>query len=471
MAMPKYIRTICLNAGILALAATLLSFAGFSKNQVISTVIFLMVICGTLFYWKFRLAFAFSGIAVLLATGLLNIPHIIEFAGLDIILFLAGMMLVIGFLEENHFFEYLVAKVVDAVGERPYLLMAVLMALSTFFAALVDEVTSILFMMSTMFHITRRYRVNPVPFLLMTVFATNIGSNATAVGNPIGVMIALRAQLSFMDFVRWATSISIVCLLITILLCFFLFRKDLEELRRQMKKIRSGEDKLRHVPFKKTSIRICWILFSGMILGLVSHHQLETLMHLQKNTMLIGVSLFFAAVTLVLRAEDAREFFTRRVDWWTLTFFMALFASVGTLKYVGVTERIAQEMIQLAHGGHILLLEIFTAAICLLTAFMDNVLAVAAFIPILTDIEKIGVYIFPFWWAMLFGGTMFGNATVIGSTANIVAMGMFEKETGKEIKFQDWLKPGVIVSTVTILVAMFLLMAQFRWMPSAPAIF
>ena len=82
-----------------------------------------------------------------------------------------------------------------------------------------------------------------------------------------------------------------------------------------------------------------------------------------------------------------------------------------------------------------------------------------------------GVYIFPFWWAMLFGGTLYGNATVIGSTANIVAMGMLEKDSGKHIKFMEWLWPGVVVSTVTIVIAMTLLYAQFHLMPGAPVEF
>src|SRR3989338_2040452 len=221
---------------ILAAAAMVLFWLGFSLKQVIATDIFLMIICGTLCYWKFRLGFALMGLSILLGTKLIDIPHLIEFAGLDIILFLFGMMTIIGFLEENHFFEYLVAKVVDAIGERPYLLMTILMVLSSFFAALVDEVTSILFMMSAMFHITKRYKISPVPFLLMIVFATNIGSSATAVGNPIGVMIALRAGLTFADFLRWAAPISLVALLANIGTCFLLFKKPIEELQQKMEK-------------------------------------------------------------------------------------------------------------------------------------------------------------------------------------------------------------------------------------------
>ncbi len=467
----KQLKTPLTIAAILIGAAILTGLAGFTSKQIISTVIFLTIICGTLFYSNFRLAFAFCGLAVLLVTNLLDIPHVIEFASLDIILFLVGMMTVIGFLEENHFFEFLVAKVVDRVGEKAYLLITILMVLSTIFAALVDEVTSILFMTSTIFHVTKRYKVNPVPFLLMIVFCTNIGSSATAVGNPIGVMIALRAGLTFADFLRWAAPISAACLAVTIVLCFIIFRAPMEELKEKMKKKGNEPHELAHVKYTKRGITVCWWLFISTIVSLVLHHHIEETFHLQKNCLLIGTSMFFGAVAIALKASDARDFFMRRVDWWTLTFFMILFASVGTLKYVGVTEQIAKGMLNVAGGGHVFLLNIFTAAISLLTAFMDNVLAVATFIPIVADIEKVGVYIFPFWWAMLFGGTMYGNATVIGSTANIVALGMLEKEHGKGVKFMEWAKPGFTVSTVQILLAMGLLYAQFHLMPGAPAKF
>jgi len=82
--------------------------AGFSKTQVLSLSIFFMVIFGTIFFWQFRLSFALLGISLLLAFGLLDIPHLIKFAGLDIILFLIGMMIFVGYLEEKRFFESLV---------------------------------------------------------------------------------------------------------------------------------------------------------------------------------------------------------------------------------------------------------------------------------------------------------------------------------------------------------------------------
>jgi Na+/H+ antiporter NhaD/arsenite permease-like protein len=450
---------------IIVSAAIGLSAVGFTRDQTISTCIFLMIVCGTLFYWKFRVTFAFAGIATLLATNLITVDHVVEHAGLDIILFLVGMMCVVGFLEEKRFFEYLIAKVVDKVGHHAHLLMAILMLFATVSAALVDEVTSILFMMATMFHLTKRYKVNPIPFLLMIVFATNIGSSATAVGNPIGVMIAMRGHLSFADFLRWASPITVVGTAICIPLCLLLFKHAITELSERMKAEIKEKSEATYVHFKSKDALICWVYFIGTIGFLVMHHSIEEALGLEKNSMLLGTALGAGSIAILLNASRAREFFMERVDWWTLTFFMALFASVGTLQYTGVTDRIAKSMIEVAGGNPTVLFFSFSSAIALLTGFMDNVLAVATFIPILTDIEKSGIFTFPFWWGMLFSGTMYGNLTVIGSTANIVAMGMLEREYHKHVSFMEWLKPGIIVSTITLVIALFLVFIQTPLMP------
>ena len=90
--------------------------AQLEPDQVASLTIFTALISGTLLFWRFRLAFALAGIAALMIFGLMTTGTFIEFAGLDIILFLVGMMIVIGYLEDRHFFEYLLEKILKGVG-------------------------------------------------------------------------------------------------------------------------------------------------------------------------------------------------------------------------------------------------------------------------------------------------------------------------------------------------------------------
>lgn len=109
----------------------------------------------------------------------------------------------------------------------------------------------------------------------------------------------------------------------------------------------------------------------------------------------------------------------RRVDWWTLSFFIFLFASVDTMKILGITTVLAEGLYGLSGSDETSLFLVSVPIISVLSALMDNVLAVATFILVIHEFGDMGINNYPFWWAMLFGGTFFGNLTLIGSTANM----------------------------------------------------
>ncbi|MBE3598846.1 MAG: hypothetical protein IMX02_08670 [Limnochordaceae bacterium] len=454
---------------------------GFTPSQVLSVTVFAAFIVGTLLYWPFRLAFAFVGVAILLAARLVDIPHLIEFASLDVILFLIGMMTVIGFLEERHFFEAAVEKALPYVGGSAYTLMGAIMLMAFVSAALVDEVTSILFMSAIVIRIARRFHLDPVPYIIMTVFATNIGSAATVVGNPIGVLIALRAGLTFPDFLRWATPIALAALLLTIALSFLYYRRHMHDLHVAIHREglagaatrgeaeepaaaaeASGSDGEggEGAHERRGSLLFPSLLFLGTVAGLILHKQIEHWLHLGTNTMLVGVALAAAGIVLFVERHRARELVERRVDWWTLAFFLLLFASAGTLRYAGVTEHIAQGMVRLTGGALTPLLITITWSIGALTSVMDNVLAVASFIPIVGDLASQGIQVAPLWWGMLFGGTILGNLTLIGSTANIVVLGLLERHERRSVGFMEWFWPGALTSIPSLALATLLLWLQ-----------
>src|SRR6266516_2080588 len=178
---------------------------------------------GTLLFGDFRLAFAFGGIALLMICNLLSVERFTQAASLDVLIFLIGTFLVIGYLEESRFFEHVVSGVVGAVGPRPQRLLLILMVTASIASALVGEVTAILFMAGAMLHLTNRYRLNPVPFVIMLVFACNTGSAMSSVGNPIGVLIALKTGLSFIDFLKWSAPIALVVDVVTFAICRWWF--------------------------------------------------------------------------------------------------------------------------------------------------------------------------------------------------------------------------------------------------------
>ena len=137
------------------------------------------------------------------------------------------MMTIMGFLEHRGFFKILTAKLTNMI-KSPSLVLVYLMIFAAFSAAIVDEVTSIIFINAIAFKIIRRYRLNPVSIIMMLVFVTNIGSMALPLGNPVSLIIAFKAKLDIYDFIRYAIPVFAANLVVVVLLCrYWLFKMTL----------------------------------------------------------------------------------------------------------------------------------------------------------------------------------------------------------------------------------------------------
>jgi Na+/H+ antiporter NhaD/arsenite permease-like protein len=427
--------------------------------QVISLVIFTSFIAGSLFYWQFRNAFAFIGIALLLAFNVLDIEHLIAFAHLELILFLVGMMIIIAFLESRGVFNWLVTVLIKPFFEKPYVLIAILLMLGALMAALVDEVTSILFMSTIMFKVLDSYGVpgrNALPCIMFLVFTTNIGSSALPVGNPIGVMIAFGAGLTVMDFLRWTFPIAIVCSLIVTAIAILYLKQTTPISLQETSPNPIQNPKFEKLPLTR-EVKGGILIFGIVIAGLILQSNIEQFFGLGKNILLLGIPLIIAGFVLILDREHAHAN-VEKVDWYTLLFFLFLFAAVGSLQYVGITDKIAG--LVTGTGGNLLMMMLLVGGIVsILTAFLDNVLAVATIMPVVQALAGT-IPLEPVWWTMLIGGTYCGNATIIGSTANIVAAGMVEKKGLGSFSMLGWMKIGIPVAVLTFFIAFGLLYLQ-----------
>jgi len=320
-------------------------------------------------------------------------------------------------------------------------------------------------MSGAVLNLTSRFKLNPAPFIIMIVFATNVGSSATVIGNPVGVIIALRSGLGFMEFLRFAAPISLAVFTVTVALFYVYYAKPIRKFNEAFKAhkkemaIRTIMPEDAHL-YKNAFIPS--VLFACVILGLVFHARIEYVFGLEKNTMLLGSAILGAAAALALHKNEARGLVEKRVDWWTLVFFLFLFASVGTLKYQGITSVLAQKIMLVSGNNLTALVSIFVWASGALTSVIDNVLAVSTFIPIVKDIGTAGIQSFSLWWAILFGSTILGNLTIIGSTANMVAVGVMERRKLGQIGFMEWLKAGIVVAIPSLLTAHLLIIAQMK---------
>jgi len=423
---------------------------GLNFSQAVATSVFLAIILGTLFFWNFRLAIAFLGIGVLIFTRSLDIDHFVKEASLPVILFLVGMMIVVGALRDLGFFTWIVQSIISIPKITGRKFMAITAVASALLACAVDEVTSIIFISTLIFQVCNRLKLNPAPYLMICVLCTNIGSSGTMMGNPVGIYIGTKAHLSFADFIRWAFPVMLLALGSCVAVTMFWYRRDLDEFDVRLKD-RMDRD-LSLVPKVKVPYGRGLAVLLLTLVFIALHHTLEEALHLDPNSILLVAPLACAGVIMIFKRDRARHYVEAEVDWWTLLFFMLLFAIAGTLAYTGVTRLMADGFTRRFGTDLNVLIPVIMATTALGSAFVDNVIFVAAFAPI---IEALGesVKIMPLWWALLFGACFGGNITLIGSTANIVALGMLEKECRIQISFFRWLKIGALSSLVACLIA------------------
>ena len=122
-------------------------------HQATAVGVFLAIIMGTLFFWSFRLAIAFLGLAVLICTNSLSVAQFVQSSALEVILFLVGMMIVVGALRDLGFFTWVVQLIVSMPNISGKKFIAVTAVASALLACAVDEVTSIIFISTLIFQV------------------------------------------------------------------------------------------------------------------------------------------------------------------------------------------------------------------------------------------------------------------------------------------------------------------------------
>lgn len=436
--------TLSLSLGFLSLRA------GLNYHQATSIAVFSSSILGTLFFWEFRLTFAFLGTSILLITRTIDMDHVIKFSSLEVIFFLIGMMVLVGLMKDAGFFAWIVSLILrirNLTGNKFAVLICVISGL---LSCAIDEVTSIIFVVAAIFEICDYFEVNPMPFLIISVLATNIGSSGTALGNPIGILIASKSGLTFEDFMGKAFPLMLTCLAALIAIAMVWFKKPIKELGHKIKEFGSNEMLIRliSVPPEK-ELRKGLAILGATLFSIALHHRLELLWGLPSNTVLLVIPLISSGLVMAWKHHKAREFIEKDVEWWTLLFFMLLFAQAGTLKYTGATDVLAKYLAQLAGNSDVFLTGLILWVATIGSSILDNVVLVAAFIPVIQSFQSLDVNLQPLWWALLFGGCLGGNITLVGSTANIVALGILEKEKKIHISFFRWFWVGLTVGAIT----------------------
>jgi Na+/H+ antiporter NhaD/arsenite permease-like protein len=391
-----------------------------------------------------RVGAALGGAALMLAIGATDDKSAFfsEHSGVDwnVIFLLMGMMMIVGVLKKTGMFEYLAIWSVKRARAKPFRVMVMLIVITAMASALLDNVTTVLLIAPVTLLVCERLSLPAAPFLIAEVFASNIGGIATLVGDPPNIIIASRAGLTFNDFLVHLAPLSAILVVVLIALCRFLFRKSFvyDEARAEEVMALEEREAIKNPRLLVQGLVVLALVVVGFVLHPVLHYEPSVVA-------LLGAGLLIA-VSAVETGEVLGE-----VEWPTLAFFAGLFIMVGGLIETGVIGEVSKALADAIGdnelGGSMLML----GASAVLSGIVDNIPYVATMAPITSDLVQSmggsGGHVM--WWALAIGADLGGNATAIGASANVVVLGIAERNR-QPISFWQFTKYGLIVTAVTV---------------------
>ena len=418
-------------------------------SQIVAVAVFVVVMITIMTEKLHRSRAASTGAMIVLALHVMPFDAAMEHIDFNTLGVLLGMMLFVSVVKLSGVFEFLAIKCARLAKGDPWKIMLLFVLLTAVLSAFLDNVTTVLLIGPMTLTVCKLLDVNPIPFFMTEILASNIGGTATLIGDPPNIMIGSAAGYSFFDFILYdAPAVAII--LVAILGVFYALygRKmnvDDEHKARIMELDEHAQIKNRRL--LKQSV----VMTALVVVGFMAHGALG----LESCIIALGA----AGIIMLISGESIEEALSN-VEWTTLSFFAGLFVIVGALAETGVIGMLANGLIDATGGNVFITMLVLLIGSAVISSFLDNIPFVATMIPILLAMESTGMDVTPLWWAVSLGACLGGNGTLIGASANVV-LSDISKKHGHEITFAKFFKTGFPIMLLTILIAGVYLVVRF----------
>lgn len=414
---------------------------------------------------------AWFGSVVLLiyghSTGVFTLAHdsslehtMLGWIEFEVIGLLMGMMVFAAILELCGFFEFIAIKAAKMSGGDPWKLIVLLGTFTTVISLLIDNVTAIIIIAPVTLKICNKMEINPIPPLLAEAILSDTGGVASMVGDPPNVMIAaeaanlgLESTFGFNGFLLKLGILTLIAWVATLGYMRWYYRDWVHSKPANVEYLLE-EDEWDSVDDKQLMYTTIAILL--LTVGMFSAKEflgLEIEIH--------AIALSGAGLALVAARPQDHELrggfmhlVTEKIEWSALLFFAGLFILVGAVGNVGYLEDLAVWIFDNFGSDPVMLAVAIVWVSAIASAIIDNIPFTAAMIPVIVSIVEANpeLDIAPLFWALAMGAGFGGNATPIGSSANVMTVAISERGP-RPITTAEWVKVGLPVMVITCAVA------------------
>ena len=389
-------------------------------------------------------AVALGGGTLMILIGILDQHHAFEHIDLNVILLLVGMMVLAGIVRHTGAFQALAILAARWTGGEGVRLMLALSLITAVLSAFLDNVTTVILIAPITIFVASRLGLNPVPFFIAEILASNVGGAATLIGDPPNILIASAGDLDFAVFAAHMTPPALISMVFLLFMVRWMFRSRLVADPQRAAALATLD------PADAITDRRGMYVGLG-VLGLTIF---GFLIHGAMGWEPATVAVAGAALLMILTRPDVHKVYNE-VEWASVLFFVGLFMMVGGLVELGVLDAVADFTIDLTQGnvGATAFLILWLSAV--LSAVVDNIPYTATMLPVVQRLTAEGLN--PdniLWWSLAIGADFGGNATIIGASANVILAGIAERE-GHHIRFVEFMKYGIPVTFVVLVIGTF----------------
>lgn len=384
---------------------------------------------------------ALLGTLVLIYTGVMSLPQAAEHvaAAVSTLTLILGAMILVRVLQLTQIFNWLAKQLLIASrGKGKRLLIAVVL-LTALISSVLPNATAVLLLGPIMLALGGFLGLEAGPLIVLVVLSANTGGMLTLVGDPATYIVSSFAGINFFTYLKSFAPAGIIALLALLAVLPWKWRKLWKQ------SIRTGDifqdTPLPHWPV----LAVFSIIVCGVLVFFVIGETLPVPISPDVVTMTgATLALFFAERFRLGSVNDILA----GIDWNTLLFFACTFVLIGGLQDAGVLATTAELLKGSIESNPFFAKILILWGVALISCITPNIPLLATLAPILQAISPEQSAL-PLYAALIFGGTLGGNATLLGASANIVGGGI-AAQAGQNISFKVFLSYGLPVAIIQL---------------------